>query len=292
MLRRRDPAVAADHVERALIYQQAGKFQQALEACDLAIRLAPDRSDAHRLRGIALLGLKRYDEAVRALDTSLGKGAAPQAIHEIRGLAHSWSGAYDRAISDYTLGLSKGRPSSSLYGNRGWAYLMAGAPGPAIRDFNEALRLDAENAHALGGRALAGVQQRRAHEAVADTRSAVRLSPRDERQLYNAARVLCQAAVCLETDPVHVRGAWAAADRCRAECLDYLARATELHPEAGRARFWDEVVRADAALAPVRKSHKFLEMEARTARLPRSSLSEKENRHDASVAAHGFSAGH
>jgi len=112
-----DPAVANDYISRAAIFQQAGRFEEALASCDLAIKLAPSRPDAHRLRGIALLGLKRYNEAIRALDLSLSHGAAPPGIYEIRGLAHSWAGAHERAISDYTMALNKGQCSPSLYAN-------------------------------------------------------------------------------------------------------------------------------------------------------------------------------
>jgi len=95
-----DPVpIAGDHILRAQIFQQAGRFQEALASCDEAIKLAPARPDAHRIRGAALLGLKRYDAAIQALDTSQSCGASPQGIYEVRGIAQSWVGAQDGAIA-------------------------------------------------------------------------------------------------------------------------------------------------------------------------------------------------
>jgi serine/threonine protein kinase/Tfp pilus assembly protein PilF len=258
-----DPALANDYLERALILQQAGRFEETLAACDQALRLKPDRPDIHRVRGVALMMLKRYDEAARSLDVCLVGGAASPALYEARGLAMAWHGSYDRAVADYTMALNVGRGTPSLYANRGWVYLLGGAPVPALRDFDEALRLDPSNGHALSGRALTNVQLRKTREAVADARSSVRLSPGDARQVYSAARVLCQAAAALESGPERSGGAWAAAGRYRTESLELLARALDLCPAADRARFWDEVVRKDASFEPIRRARGFLELGVR-----------------------------
>jgi len=178
------------------------------------------------------------------------------------------------------MALQEGRGSASLYANRGWAYLQSGAPASALRDFDRALRMDASNAHALSGRALANVQQRRPREAVADARESLRVRPGDHRQFYNAARILCQAAVCLEADAAHFPGAWNEAGGYRAESIEYLARAANLAPEADREKFWDEVVRTDPALEPVRKARQFVELDVRFARTAFVHSHEKVSRHD------------
>jgi len=258
-----DPSLAGDHVELGLVLQQAGRFREALAAGDRALEARPGWPDAHRLRGVALVGLKRYGEAVLSLDVCVDRGVPTQAIYEARGLAETWCGAYPRAVADFTMALSKGEPTASLLANRGWVYVFSGAAGLALRDFDAALRLDPAHAHALGGRALANVQTRKPREAVADARACVRLNPGDARQAYNAARVLCQAAACVEADPARPAGAWASASRYRAEAVTLVARAVELTPGADRDRFWADVVRPDTALEPIRKSRPFVEMNAR-----------------------------
>jgi eukaryotic-like serine/threonine-protein kinase len=268
-----DPFLVSDHLERGLLLQQAGRSEEALAACDAAIKLEPDRTDAHRLRGIALVKLKRHGEAIRSFDICLARGKAPQAIYEVRGLTRAWSGSYELAVADYTMALNVGRGTPSLYANRGWAYLLSGAPSLALRDFDDALRLDPSTGHALGGRAMAYVQLRRPQEAVTDARHSVRLNPNDARQMYNAARVMSQAAVCLEADSGRSSTEWAAAGRFRAEALEFVVQARNLYPETDRARFWDEVVRRDPAIEPVRRARKFIEMDARVSRPTRPNAS-------------------
>jgi eukaryotic-like serine/threonine-protein kinase len=265
-----DPAASNDYLELGLIMQQAGRYEEALAACDRSLRLKPDRPDVHRVRGVVLMMLKRYDEAARSIDVCLARGSPSPALYEARGMALASHGSYDRAIADYTMALNVGRGTSSLYANRGWVYLLGGAPAPSLRDFDEAIRLDSSNAHALGGRALANVQLRKTSEAVADALASARLSPADARQVYNAARVHCQAAACLEAGSERGVGAWETAGRYRTEAIGLLTRAMELCPAADRGRFWNEVVPKDACLEPIRRARSFHDLAARVASTPAS----------------------
>ena len=82
-----DPALAGDHLERALIFQQAGRHDEALAECDRALALQPDRPDVHRVRGAVLVRLKRFDEAIRSFDVCLARGTPSASLYEARGLA-------------------------------------------------------------------------------------------------------------------------------------------------------------------------------------------------------------
>ena len=176
-------------------------------------------------------------------------------------LAHC--GSYERAIADYTLALGTGRAdAATLYGHRGWAYLFSGAAGPAARDFDEALRRDPSEGRALSGRALANVQQRKVRESVADARALAQTHASDPRLLYSAARVYCQAAACLESEPTRSQGDWQAAGRYRAEAMALIARSMSRMPRAEGPDFWARVVRTDTALEPIRKAKAFLELDA------------------------------
>ena len=118
----------------------------------------------------------------------------------------------------------------------------------------------------MSGRALANVQQHKIPEAVADARASAQDNDQDPRLLYNAARVYCQAAAYLETDSARSRGEWENAGRYRALSLALIVRSLGLLPEAERAPSWTQVIRGDAALEPIRKSKRFLELEAQITR--------------------------
>ncbi len=265
-----DPNLVDDYLERALIHQRGGRLADALSDCERALTLQPGRVDVHRTKGAVLVKLKRFEDAIRSFDVCLTRGSPSQALYEARGLARAHTGLYDRAISDYTLALSRGRRTASLLTHRAWAYLFSGAAGLAARDFNEALYVDPTDDRALSGRALALVQQRKVREAVADARASALANGRDHRLLYSAARVYCQAAAIFESDPTRSPSEWAAAGNYRAESLSLVARSLSLLPNEERARFWTEVVRPDTALEPIRKSKKFLELEAQATRSPSS----------------------
>jgi tetratricopeptide (TPR) repeat protein len=207
--------------------------------------------------------LRRYDEAIGSLDACIARGGASAAIYEARGLSLASRGSYEKALADYTMALNLGRATPSLLANRGWAYLLGGALAPAVRDFDESIRLDPSNGHALSGRALANVQLRKTREAIDDAQASIRLNPGDSRQVYNAARVFCQAAACLESATVRNDRSMAAAGRYRVEALRLLVRAVDLCPAEDRARFWDEFVRKDASLDPIRGSRFYVDLGAR-----------------------------
>jgi tetratricopeptide (TPR) repeat protein len=261
-----DSAPAGDHLERALIFDQAGRHEEALAECDRARAIQPDRPDIDRVRGAVLVKLRRFDEAIRSFDICLAKGKPSASLYEARGLALAQRGAYERAIADYTLALGAGRVTASIYTNRGWAYLFSGAPAPASHDFDQALRLDPADARALSGRALAHVQQRKVREAIADARASVRGPDPDARLIYNAARVYCQAAACIEADPDRRHADWDLAGQYRVESLSLIGRSLSLMPAAERAAFWTQVVQSDGALEPIRASRKFLDLDAQLAR--------------------------
>jgi serine/threonine protein kinase/predicted Zn-dependent protease len=260
-----DPASAADHLEIALILQQTDRPRESLAACDRALQLKPNRAEIHRARAVALMLLRRYDEAVGSFDACLAHGGSSAALYEARGLALASHGSYERALADYTMALSLSRATPSLLANRGWVYLLSGAPAPALRDFDESLRLDSSNGHALSGRALTNVQLRKTREAISDAQASLRLNPDDSRQVYNAARVFCQAAACLESSAEKNGMTMSTADRYRNEALRLLTRALDLCPEADRSRFWEDYVRKDSSLDLIRRSRSFIDLGARAA---------------------------
>ena len=85
---------------------------------------------------------------------------------------------------------------------------------------------------------------------------------RDPRLLYSAARVYCQAAACLESEPTRSQGDWEDAGRYRAEAMALIARSISRMPRTEASAFWLQVVRTDAALEPIRKAKAFLELDA------------------------------
>ena len=79
-----DPVVARDHINRARLLHQAGRDQEALDACAAAVKIAPDYAAAHLLRLRILLDLKRDDDVLNSCEALLAQGKASPELYELR----------------------------------------------------------------------------------------------------------------------------------------------------------------------------------------------------------------
>src|SRR5262249_20893751 len=180
-------------------------------ACDAALGLAPDNSEAHRVRISALMELRRYNEVLASADAYLARGKPIAEILEIRGLARQTRSDHAGAIADFNRALDLtpvGEPAgrSRLLNRRGWAYHYSDAPRLALPDFEESLRLEPNQGDAYGGRGLARIRLGQWRPAVADAETAIRRARKagagstlddaraEEAQvLFNAARIYALA---------------------------------------------------------------------------------------------------
>jgi len=71
---RRAPNVANSYLGLAKIYQKQGKLAAALTEADVAVKLDPERTDAHYIRGQLLLRLGRKEEAKKEMALAAGEG--------------------------------------------------------------------------------------------------------------------------------------------------------------------------------------------------------------------------
>ena len=146
-----------DHVDRAKLFFAGRQSQEALAACDAALKLAPDDAEAHRVRISALMELKRYDEVLASADTYIARGKPSANVFEIRGLAREARRDFAGAVADFNRALeltpdAEPPQRSRLLNLRGWAYQFADSPRMALPDFEESLRLLPHQSDALGGR--------------------------------------------------------------------------------------------------------------------------------------------
>jgi tetratricopeptide (TPR) repeat protein len=194
------------------LLQREKRPEEAARAYELALKAEPRQVHLHRLRGNALLDLKRYEEAVRAFDQYLQRGffrypiqvgglfalAGADAVqmlpvlavkqefrlggrrvanaHRARALALTRLLRYGPAIEDYTYALEIEPDDWRTYGLRGRAYLAAKAFALAADDFDHAIRLYPSEPDIYVGRGLARVKLGDVTLAVEDAGSALRLA--------------------------------------------------------------------------------------------------------------------
>jgi eukaryotic-like serine/threonine-protein kinase len=258
---------ASDNVWRARLFFGVGQqSQEALAACDAALKLVPDDPEAHQVRISALMDLKRYDEVLASANAYLARGKPSAEVVEIRGLAHVSRRHFTAAIADYNRALElmpDAGPAerSRVFNLRGWAYHFADAPRLALSDFEESLRLKSNQSDAFGGRGLARIRLGQWRPAVTDAETAVRLARAvvpttgDDRQaqvqaLFNAARIYALAVAFAAQDVSrHGERSVILYRRYRSRALDLLEESLKQVPDRERR---DEILN-DPALRSLRR---------------------------------------
>ena len=258
---------ANDQVWCARLFFANGQSEEALAACDAALKLVPDEPEAHRVKISALLKLKRYDAVLTSADAYVKVGKPSAEIFEIRGVAREAIGDHAAAIADFNRALElqiKGTPSerSRLLNRRGWAYQYSDATRLALADFQESLRFEPNQSDARCGQGLARVRLGEWRSAVEDAEAGVRMamsasasSPIEDARaeqaqaFFNGSRIYAQAVEFAARD-VSRQGERAVTlyRKYRTRGLDLLDEALKRVPNRERR----EEILNDPALRPLR----------------------------------------
>jgi tetratricopeptide (TPR) repeat protein len=251
------PSILADyHAARGRDLYHAGRYDEALAACRLALQQQAGSTFALGVQGQCLLKLRRFAEAATAFDQYLAAGG-PSTVDAFRGRgqARMQLGDFLGAGDDYTRVLEQ-TPGAEIQAHRGWAYFFADAFKLALRDFDAALSVDPANGDAYTGRALSHVMLGKVPAAVADAEAALGRKPATPDMMQNLACVFALAAVKVEADAnTPDRTKLAAAYRARGM---HLVEATlALVPSADRAQLWRTQILPDSALDSLRHLPEF-----------------------------------
>lgn len=92
----------------AFVCNQLGRYQEAVEAAQNAIKFEPASPSAYIILGKAYYGLARYEEAVRSLDQAekLSKGKPDVDVYYFRGISYARWAKYPEAAKDLDKALS------------------------------------------------------------------------------------------------------------------------------------------------------------------------------------------
>jgi tetratricopeptide (TPR) repeat protein len=144
-------AATADSAERcvgvALKLLELGQFEEALAACNRAIRLDPTYVNAWNGKGAALIYLGRITEALTAYDRALEFDPKNAVAWTNKGFALNYLGRHSEALaaSDQVIQLHPGYAYAAWI-NKGTALVELGRYEEALAAFGRALELDPENA--------------------------------------------------------------------------------------------------------------------------------------------------
>jgi tetratricopeptide (TPR) repeat protein len=249
--------VLSYHLERARGLVHARRWQDAVQACDAALEIAPEHPLPYELRGHALLALQQYEQAEWSFELFVRKGGtATSDTFRARGQARMKLGRFPEAADDYTRALQLA-PDAEIYQHRGWAHFFSDAWKLALRDFTRAIELNPADTDALVGRGLARVMLGDHRQAVADAYATFARKPRAPEMMHNIACIFALAADRVALDPA-APDREASGNEYRKRALVAVAEALRLVPADSRQAFWQEKVLIDPALASLRGDPRFL----------------------------------
>jgi tetratricopeptide (TPR) repeat protein len=239
-----------------ILFEQK-RYQDAVQACELALEAQPRHAAAYLCRAEALLKLEKYAEAQRCFDDYL-RAARPPPQREVLahvylglGLTRARLGDYPGAIADYNRAVEL-QPDSFTRTLRGWAYLADKDTTMARRDFDEAIRLKRNNSDAWCGRGLIHARQGQVQAACEAAERALQHPPKTaaaRARLYlNAAHIYAQLARHVGVSAPRNKAAKARGPY-QDKAVRLLVRALlALKDSRERAAFWWQNVRADQGL--------------------------------------------
>ncbi len=261
-----NPELASDHAKRARLLAFAHRDVEALAACDSAIKIAPDREEAHRVRIDLLIKRKQYDDVNRSCNAIIGRGKASAVVYEFRSLARAELKDFSGAIDDLTYAIALRPKQASLLSQRGWLYIVADGPLLALHDFEAAVQLDRACAQAYAGRGSARLRLGEHHEAVADVEKALSLGKSDAQLFYRAARVYALAAVVVAAEvSKNGRESVILVEHYQERAAELLGDTLKQTPEAERAEFLRGVIEKDPSLRVLRRRVWFQEISSAAA---------------------------
>ncbi len=157
-----------------------GRPQEALDAASSGLGLRPDSEWLHRLRGTALLRLKRSAEALEAVDESLRCFADGGQAHYLRSLVLASLKRLPEAQESAERAVALDPQSAANLAQLADVHLAAGRHARAEALYRQSLSLEPTNAECLNNLGVALERQKRLEEAAMAYKSAFLLDPRLE----------------------------------------------------------------------------------------------------------------
>lgn len=116
-------------------YHQLGRYQEAAESCKEAIRQKPDFAPAHYNLGNSYVALKRYEEAIESYKQAIRINFDYAGAHLNLGAAFHETGRYEEAIASYKQAVRIKPNLATAHLNLGMTYLRVGDRGSALEEY-------------------------------------------------------------------------------------------------------------------------------------------------------------
>ena len=155
-----------------------GKYDDAIQAYDEAIRLDPKRAEGWNHKGITLYQQGKHEEAIKAFDEAIKLQPKSASIWNDKGLALLELGKYDEAIQAYDEAIRLDLNFSWPWCNKGLALGLLGKYDDAIQALDKAIGLDPRLIDAWYNKSSALHELGKYNEAIQCIKEAIRIDPK------------------------------------------------------------------------------------------------------------------
>ena len=162
----------------------AKRYQDALYACEQALRNDPDNADVYNLKGDVLSDLKRYGEALTAFERAIQLDPNSATAYKNKGITLKNLKHYEEALANYERAIQLDPTLASAYGNKVVALMHLKRYEEAMAACEQAFQLGLNSAVALANKGSILFALKRHEGALATLEQAIQLDP-GNAEIYN-----------------------------------------------------------------------------------------------------------
>ena len=170
---------AEQHYNSGAKFQSQGRFDEAINEYDEAIRLDPGDAFAFHNRGRSFSELEKFQAAIQDYTKAIQLAPNYREAFNDRGASFQKLGQTQRAIRDFDLAISLSPSHPDAYLNRGIAYAELGQHQQSLQDFGTAIRLEPGSALGYRNRGTSFLALGQFHQAVQNFDDAITLDHLD-----------------------------------------------------------------------------------------------------------------
>ena len=168
---------------RAVLFKELGRTNDALEDLNHAIALSPGYVIAYSNRGDLYNRMGRFDDAMKDLNRAVALKPNDPLVRYNRGSTLLNLGQNEQAMEDFSVTLSLDSNNADAYNNRGIALISLERYQEARTNFNHAIALKSTSPLFYNNRATANLRSGNSREAFADYDHALAIKP-DYAEIY------------------------------------------------------------------------------------------------------------
>ncbi len=129
-------------INKSGVFIETERYEEAIEACDEAIRLNQEKAEAWINRGLAFDRLGQFEKAIKSFDEALLNDEHNVEAWTHRGNAFRRLGRYEEALESYDKALASQDDFLPAWYNKGIALSKMGRIEEALVCFSQAVRID------------------------------------------------------------------------------------------------------------------------------------------------------